>query len=224
MIERMSTKGLVALMREEGVALGAYRDSVGVWTIGVGHTRAAGRPYPRPGMVITLAEAIKLFRRDIRKYERAVAREFKGHELRQHEFDAAVIFHYNTGAIHKASWVEALKRRDMAEVRRRFLWWKKPLAILPRRRRTLKLLLRGDYGNLSKVLVYTKPNRRGAKRMNPWPLLKEMEPPPEARRKLPPLAAVKPSERVAGWAALLAMLGAAAAAGWKGVAAWFGLS
>ena len=210
-------------MREEGVALGAYRDSVGVLTIGVGHTRAAGQPYPRPGMVITLAAAIDLFRLDIRKYERAVAREFEGHELRQHEFDAAVIFHYNTGAIHKANWVEALKRRNMAEVHRRFLWWRKPLAILPRRRRTLKLLLKGDYGNLSKVLVYTKPNRRGAKRMNPWPLLKVAEPPPEARRKLPPLATAKPTELAAGWAALLATLVTAVVAGWKEVAAWFGL-
>ena len=207
-------------MREEGVALGAYRDSVGAWTIGVGHTRAAGRPNPRPGMVITLAEAIELFRRDVRKYERAVAREFEGCELRQHEFDAAVIFHFNTGAIHKASWVEALKRRDMAEVRRRFLWWRKPLAILPRRRRTLKLLLRGDYGNLSRVLVYTKPNRRGAKRMNPWPLLEVAEPPPEARRKLPPMATAKPSELAVAWSAFVLAAAGLISAFWKEIQEW----
>ncbi|WP_428141663.1 glycoside hydrolase family protein, partial [Bradyrhizobium sp.] len=36
----------MALISHEGIVLSRYKDSVGVWTIGVGHTKAAGNPDP----------------------------------------------------------------------------------------------------------------------------------------------------------------------------------
>lgn len=48
------------LKRDEGLRLKAYKDTVGVWTIGYGHTGTA-----KPGMVITEAEAEALLVKDI---------------------------------------------------------------------------------------------------------------------------------------------------------------
>jgi lysozyme len=48
------------LKRDEGLRLKAYKDTLGVWTIGYGHTGTAKR-----GMVITEAEAEALLVKDI---------------------------------------------------------------------------------------------------------------------------------------------------------------
>ena len=55
------------------------------------------------------------FRNDLAKYESAVNMAFKV-PLKQHEFDAAVSFHYNTGAISRASWVKSFNagKREQA--------------------------------------------------------------------------------------------------------------
>ena len=39
-----SPRGIVALASHEGLVPGPYQDSVGVWTYGIGHTAAAGKP------------------------------------------------------------------------------------------------------------------------------------------------------------------------------------
>ena len=49
---QMSQTGVALLKHFEGLELEAYQDSVGVWTIGYGHTKHAIK-----GMVITEEEA-----------------------------------------------------------------------------------------------------------------------------------------------------------------------
>ncbi|MCC2111943.1 MAG: hypothetical protein KDJ16_07910, partial [Hyphomicrobiales bacterium] len=49
----------------EGKRLVAYRDCVGVWTIGYGHTSRAGAPRVSPGMKITEAQADEILSRDL---------------------------------------------------------------------------------------------------------------------------------------------------------------
>jgi lysozyme len=99
-----SAQGVAALEYEEGVVLRAYRDPVGVWTIGAGLTAASGVVKPRAGMVITKVEATRLLELALRgKYEPSVVVAMPG--AKQHEFDAGVGFHWNTGAIRKATWV-----------------------------------------------------------------------------------------------------------------------
>ena len=39
---RTSDRGLLALIRHEGVVPGPYLDVKGVWTFGIGHTAARG--------------------------------------------------------------------------------------------------------------------------------------------------------------------------------------
>ncbi len=152
---RTSTKGLLALMAHEGIVLSSYKDSVGVWTIGVGHTAAAGAPEPTPGQTITLKEAVDIFRRDITKYEKDVNEAVKV-PVQQHEFDALVSFHYNTGGIKKARLTKSLNAGDHIAAAAQFMGWTKPPEIIGRRRKEQNLFANGDYGNVNTVLVYDR--------------------------------------------------------------------
>lgn len=153
-----SAQGIAALELEEGVVLRAYRDPVGVWTIGAGLTAASGVVAPKAGMVITAAEATNLLQRALReKYEPSVQMAMsrtsgsKVTRPKQHEFDAGVSFHWNTGAIRRASWVPAwlskAPRNDILKAM--MLWGKAGGKVLPglvaRRVREASMLLDGVY-------------------------------------------------------------------------------
>jgi len=105
---KVSDNGLMFLIGHEGIVQSRYKDAVGVWTIGVGHTAAAGPPDPAKfAGTMTMREVFDLLRRDVAKYEAAVSNAVKV-ALEQHEFDALVSWHYNTGRIAKATWLKAL--------------------------------------------------------------------------------------------------------------------
>ena len=148
---RISEQGIAMLEAEEGVVLRAYRCPAGVWTIGAGLTAASGVVTPRAGMVITPAEASALLARALAKnYEPAVDRAMWPGRPVQHEFDAGVMFHFNTGAIGRASWVRAWIRDNADAARRGLMAWNKGGGkVLPglvkRRAREADLLLKGAY-------------------------------------------------------------------------------
>jgi lysozyme len=156
-----SDKGLLALMVREGVALQAYLDTANppVWTIGLGHTAAAGDPKPVKGMRISLAGALSLFRQDIKAYERDVLSAVKV-PLAQHEFDALVSFHYNTGGIKRAKLTSLLNAGDRAGAANAFMGWVTPASIRSRRESEMRQFQTGDYGDLSTVLVYRGVNSK----------------------------------------------------------------
>lgn len=144
-----SAQGVAFLERHEGVVLKAYRCPAGVWTIGAGLTAGSGVVTPRAGMVITNAEATRLLQLALRRnFEPRTVRAMPG--ARQHEFDAGVSFDFNTGAIHRASWVR-LWRDKASGVRAALLLWNKGGGrVLPgltrRREEEYQLLAHGDYG------------------------------------------------------------------------------
>ena len=76
----------------EGLRLTAYRDVVGVWTIGYGHTG----PDVTPGLVITQEQAEMLLASDLQRFERGVS-GVCGPNTIQSRFDALVSFSYNLG-------------------------------------------------------------------------------------------------------------------------------
>lgn len=140
-----SLKGRAYLKREEGEVLRAYRDVAGVWTIGCGLTAASGVVTPKAGMVISREEADRLLTLALEQiYEPSVRRAMP--DAAQCEFDGAVSFHFNTGAIGKASWVAAWKKGDWMAVRDRLTRWSrgggKVLPALRRRREREFLLMR----------------------------------------------------------------------------------
>ena len=75
----------------EGLRLEAYQDSVGVWTIGYGHTPSS------PGQVITKEQADSLMASDLVRFESKI-NGFCGEATTQGQFDAMVSFAYNLGA------------------------------------------------------------------------------------------------------------------------------
>lgn len=141
---KMSAEGRRKLTIREGVRLKAYKDSVGVWTIGVGHTSAAGDPKVTPGLTITQAECDEIFARDLVQYERAVDKAVKV-PLSQKQFDALVslCFNIGTGGFARSSVVKRLNAGDTVGAADAFLLWNKPPEIMGRRRGERKQFLEG---------------------------------------------------------------------------------
>lgn len=145
-----SQRGVAFIERHEGVVLRAYRDPVGIWTIGAGLTKASGVTNPKHGMEITRKDASRLLARALAdNYEPAVTKHMP--KANQHEFDGGVSFHFNTGAIGRASWVKAWLHLDWDTVGEKIALWRKGggmvLPGLVRRRAEEYLLMRdGNYG------------------------------------------------------------------------------
>src|SRR5690606_4759145 len=121
--------------------------SVGVWTVGIGHTASAGSPDPgKKRGEYSMAEIMEIFRRDIAKFEARVRSAFSRH-LTQAQFDAAVSFDFNTGGILKATWVKKFNAGDLAGARKSFMDWRKPKEIIPRREKERDLFFDGKYSS-----------------------------------------------------------------------------
>lgn len=155
---RISDKGLAALIAEEGEVLRAYKDTAGIWTIGVGLTKASGVIDPKPGMTITQDQSRDLLRQALsRSYEpetEVAMSALQGSAVKrpsQSEFDAGLSFHFNTGAIKRASWVKLWQAKaGRSEILSSFKAWSKAGGkVLPalekRREREAAMLLSGLY-------------------------------------------------------------------------------
>ena len=101
---RTSQQGIDFIKRYEGLRLNAYKDAVGVWTIGYGHTLTA-----KEGMVITEAEAECFLRQDLRTAEDEINKHLL--PLKQHQFDAiaSLVFNIGVGAFRKSTLLKRLK-------------------------------------------------------------------------------------------------------------------
>lgn len=144
-------RGLLALIRHEGVVPGPYLDVKDVWTFGIGHTAAAGPPDPARmprGMPSDtqagIHEAFRLFCTDLATYEAEVQRAVKV-PLEPHEFDALVSFHYNSGGIAKAALTRHLNAGNRAAAAAAFMGWLRPAAIRSRREAERDLFAKGIY-------------------------------------------------------------------------------
>lgn len=144
------------LVGHEAIVPEAYKDSVGVWTWGVGVTSASGHAVDRykdsPQSLQRCLEVYVWLLRE--RYAPAVREAFEGRALTEAQFGAALSFHYNTGAIGRASWVTAWKAGDVAEARARFMDWKKPASIISRREKERDLFLDGRWSQDGKATVY----------------------------------------------------------------------
>ncbi|MGE0502277.1 MAG: lysozyme [Rhizobiaceae bacterium] len=151
---KVSKNGLMEIISHEGIVQTRYKDSVGVWTIGVGHTKAAGPPDPSKFTgTMTIKEVFALFEKDIVRFARDVNTVLKV-DVSQSEFDALVSFHFNTGGIKKASLVKSLNAGNRPKAAKEFMNWKKPPEIIGRRRKEQKLFSDGTYSGKGKATVF----------------------------------------------------------------------
>lgn len=131
----------------EGLRLEAYRDVVGVLTIGYGHT---GKDV-FAGQKITREEADRLLSQDLKRFENAV--ETMHPKLTQNQFDALVSFAFNLGegALRGSTLRKLHNDGKHAEASREFGKWNhaggKVVSGLTRRRaREAAVYASADYG------------------------------------------------------------------------------
>jgi lysozyme len=154
MTQKTSIKGMMDIIAHEAVVLSRYRDVKGIWTIGIGHTKSAGGLNPETFTgSLTLEQALDLFRDDLARFEARVRKAFP-RGLKQHEFDAAVSFDFNTGAIDRATWVETFNAGDRARAIEQIMNWSKPVQIIGRRRKEQALFASGAYSSDGTTMVY----------------------------------------------------------------------
>ena len=87
---KISNSGLSLIKRYEGCRLKAYKDSVGVWTIGWGNTSHA-----KAGMAITQQQAESFLKDDIKPIETLL--NGMGINYTQNQFDALTSWIFNLG-------------------------------------------------------------------------------------------------------------------------------
>lgn len=88
----ISNNGLALIKKFEGCRLTAYQDSVGVWTIGYGHTSGV-----RKGQTITQIQADSFLKSDCANAEKSV-NSYSKYNWNQNQFDALVSFTFNCGS------------------------------------------------------------------------------------------------------------------------------
>jgi len=102
--------GLEFIKAKEGYRGVAYRDPVGIWTIGYGHIATA-----KAGMRITKIQGEQLLRKDVRRFEKYVWRK-SNRILEKHQFAALVSFTYNLGYVLKNGLLRGIQTNNNALV------------------------------------------------------------------------------------------------------------
>ncbi len=130
--------------------LKAYKDAVGVWTIGYGHTGIKHKDGTvKKGRIITEEEADKLLSFDLQKFAEGVRRCVKV-DINEDQFAALVSFSFNVGLgnLRKSTLLKRLNAGRFSEVPPEFLKWRyaggKQLLGLYRRRVAESLLFKGE--------------------------------------------------------------------------------
>lgn len=149
---------MLEILEHEGIVLEAYRDSVGVWTWGVGVTDNSGHDVDRyKNKPATLQRVIEVYEWLLRtKYLPAVLAAFDGHVLQENELAAALSFHWNTGAIGRADWVKSFLKGDLDAAHREFMNWSSPREIIGRRKAERALFFDGVWMADGMVTLYQR--------------------------------------------------------------------
>jgi len=93
---KIDKEGLGFIKEHEGVILHAYKDVVGVWTIGIGCTYFQNGKPVKEGDKITQAQCDDLFLNVVQRFEKAVTAAIII-PLNQNQFNALVSLAYNIG-------------------------------------------------------------------------------------------------------------------------------
>lgn len=124
-----SPRGIDLIILFEGEKLRAYPDPATggePWTIGVGHTSAAGPPKVTRGMLISLGNSRRILARDLKKFEDGVDAAVTT-VLTQNQFDAIVSFAFNVGLgnFRKSTLLKKINREDFEGAAVEFAKWNK---------------------------------------------------------------------------------------------------
>ncbi len=124
---KINPAGLDIVKSFEGLRTTAYPDpgtGGDPWTIGYGHTAAAGPPEVYPGLKITKAQAEEILQRDLNQYEQAVTAAVT-RSATSDQFSAMVSFTFNVGpsAFRDSTLLKKHNAGDFAGAANEFLRW-----------------------------------------------------------------------------------------------------
>ena len=127
-MRRINEAGKNLIRSFEGLELTAYQDSVGVWTIGFGHTRGV-----KEGQTITEAEAERLLDEDLAGFEKGVESLVKV-PLTDNQFAALVSFAFNLGLgnLRSSTLLKKLNAGKYGEAAEEILRWSRAGGIVLR--------------------------------------------------------------------------------------------
>jgi lysozyme len=122
-MRKINQEGLELIKSFEGLELKAYKDIVGVWTIGYGHTGSD----VHEGLIITKEQAEELLKSDLSRFEKGVETACSGLVLTDNQFAALVSFSYNLGLgnFNSSTLLKKLKSKDMIGASNEFQKWNK---------------------------------------------------------------------------------------------------
>lgn len=160
MIQQVKIDSQIALeiASHEAVIRQAYKDSKGVWTWSVGLTSMSGHEVERYiDKPQTIEHCLAVFVWALSgHYLREVLEAFEGYELKYNELAAALSFHWNTGAIKRATWVKNVKAGNRKAARINIMQYNKPAEIKSRREKERDLFFDGKWSNNGKMAEYTQ--------------------------------------------------------------------
>lgn len=156
---RTSTLGLTLIKAFEGCQLKPYKCPAGIWTIGYGHTTAAGGTKCPVVNALTpplksQAAALAILMDDVDRFENQIEPWVAGQTLTEEQFDALVSFAFNAGpsSLKTSTLLKKVQAGEFAAVPAQFMRWNKAkvkgvsteVPGLTRRRRAEAALWRGD--------------------------------------------------------------------------------
>jgi lysozyme len=145
---KLTRDTLLEIASHEALVRSAYKDSVGVWTWSIGVTNHTGHRVERYiDNPASLERCLEVWLWALQSYVDDVEKAFEGYDLTEEQFAAALSFHYNTGGIFRASWVNAYKAGDLRDAKARFMLWNKPSEIIPRRKKECDLFFSGKWSH-----------------------------------------------------------------------------
>jgi lysozyme len=129
------------ITREEGFKNKAYKDSKGLWTIGVGHLIKADEEFLKT-ITLTDNDVKELLKRDLKWCSEAVESSVRV-PLTQNQFDALYSLCFNIGETNfkKSTVVKKINENDLKGAADAILMWNKPAVLENRRKRERALFL-----------------------------------------------------------------------------------
>lgn len=134
----------------EGKKHEAYRDTKGIFTIGIGHVILPDEQHLL-GARLSDEEIYALKHKDLERFESVL----NNHNLplKQHQHDALISFMFNIGigAFEKSTLFKYLKSGDIESAGKEFLKWVKPRELLSRRVAEYNIFLSGNFSDEIKI-------------------------------------------------------------------------
>ena len=132
---------LAFIEKEEGARNKAYKDSKGLWTIGVGHLIKSDEQH-LINAVLTDEQVKDLLKSDLKWCSEAVESSVKV-PLTQPQFDALYSLCFNIGETNfrKSTVVKKINENDLKGAADAILMWNKPAVLEKRRRRERDMFL-----------------------------------------------------------------------------------